>query len=534
MKLKSSSYHLDIRTDRNKPYGLLRNSYREDGKVKKQTICQFVGLSMQQLKLMRASLQGNAVMKDEFEVISSREYGASFACMSILKELGLHSVIHSRPSLDWVKSAIAMIIGRIVFAGSKLALSNCGGYSALWEVCGITDDIDVDTHCYDAMDKLFARQGHIQQELAKKHLCNGTIVLYDITSCYMEGEYANSKLVDFGYNRDRKRGKEQIVISLLCNKDGCPVSVEVLHGGTKDETTVLDKINEIGEKYGIEKVIFVGDRGMITQAKYKEINHDLIKVVSALSHGKIKELCEKGTIQMSLFDENKTVEVIDGDIRYMLCFNPVMAIKEADSRKALIEKTKEELDKIVSSKRKTKNPKGVRAGKVVNKYKMAKFIIFEGDDDNLTYRLDEEKIALESKLDGCYIVFTDVSADDLTAIETVKTYKSLIHVEQAFRSIKTTALEVRPIYHKTDERIKCHVFICMLAYYIMWHMRQRLKPLCDVDGVGKDRKFSFDYIIETLKAIRSESVKFMDAHTTIISTPTSEQSNILNLLAVAV
>jgi transposase len=349
----------------------------------------------------------------------------------------------------------------------------------------------------------------------------------------MEGEYAKSELVEFGYNRDRKRGAEQIVISLLCNKDGCPVAVEVLRGGTKDETTVLDKIAERGKKYGLENVIFVGDRGMITQAKYRDINHDLVKVISALNHSKIKELCEKGTIQMSLFDKNSIVEVIDGNIRYMLCLNPDMAEKEFKTRQILIKKTTEELDKIIAGTRKTKNSKSIRAGKAVNKYKMAKFIIFDGKDDTLTYKLDELKIEQESKFDGCYVVFTDVSQEDMAAVDTVKTYKSLINVEQAFRSLKTTTLEVRPVYHKTDDRIKCHVFICMLAYYIVWHMRQRLKPLADIDGIAGDRLYSYDFIIESLKSIRIDDVQFMDVKSKTITIPNEKQAHILNLLGVA-
>ncbi len=534
MTAKSKSYHLDIQKHGKNPYGLLRNSYREDGKVKKETLCRFTGLSLSRLRMMQAAIQGKTVMKDDYKVISSREYGASFACMSILKELGLHKAIHSRTSLEWVKSVIAMIIGRIVFAGSKLSLSKCGAYSSLWEICGMRENIDVNIHCYDSMDKLLARQSAIQRHLADKHLRNGTIVLYDITSCYMEGEYAGSELVEFGYNRDRKRGAEQIVISLLCGKDGCPIATEVLRGSTKDETTVLEKISEIGEKYGIDKVIFVGDRGMITQAKYREVDHSLVKVISALNHSKIKELSGKGIIQLSLFDQNNIVEVLDGNMRYMLCLNPVMAEKEAATRQILIKKTTDELDKIMLSSRKSKNSKAIRAGRVIDKYKMAKFITFDGSDDDLSYSLNEAKIADEAMLDGCYVVFTDVSPDDLTATDTVKTYKSLIHVERAFRSLKTTALEVRPVFHKTDERIKSHVFICMLAYYVMWHMRRKLVPLFEKDGAGENRKYTFDYIIESLKAIRSETVCFMDSETRIITAPNEEQLQILNLLKVVV
>jgi transposase len=480
------------------------------------------------------AFQNKAVSKDEFIVHSSREYGASFVCYSILKELGLHKAIHSRPGQEWVQSACAMIIGRLVYAGSKLYLSKSTTYSALWEICGINNEIDVNYNCYEVMDKLLSRQKSIQKTLATKHFYDGVLVLYDITSCYMEGEYKNSELVDFGYNRDKKRGHEQIVISLLCNKDGCPVAVEVLKGNTKDETTVLDKINEIQQVYKIENVIFVGDRGMITQSKYKQIDHKTIKIISALNHETIRQLNEKGTIQMTLFDQNKIVEVVDGDIRYMLCKNPLMEKREAKTRKELIKKTTDELNKIITSKRKSKNSKAIRAGKIINKYNMAKYIVFEGSDEKLTYRLDNEKMEQDALLDGCYIVFTDVPSENLSAIETVKSYKDLIKVEQAFRNLKTVSLEIRPIYHKTDKRIICHVFICMLAYYIMWHMRQRLIPLRDIDGVGSERKYSFDYIIENLKSIRVENVSFMDSYTAIVSSPSEEQSYILNLLGVVV
>jgi transposase len=534
MKRKSNSFHLDIQMHRKNPYGLLRNSYREDGKVKKETICRFTGLSLEQLRMMQAAIRGKTVMREDFSIIQSREYGASFACLALMKILGLDTDIFSRPSEAWVRSCLAMIVGRLVYAGSKLSLSHCGSYSALWEICGINDDIDVNTYCYEAMDKLFTRQDAIQRKLSRKYLSDGALVLYDITSCYLEGEYADSELVDFGYNRDRKRGHEQIVISLLCTKDGCPVAVEVLRGNTKDETTVLDKIEEIKVKYGLEKVIFVGDRGLVTQAKYEEIDHELVKVISALNHGAIQTLLEKGTIHLGLFAEKSIVEVIDGNIRYCLCKNSDMAVKEAATRQALLKKTMEALDEVIASTRKTKNSKEVRAGKVVNKYKMGKFILFEGEGAGLTYRLDGSKIEREARLDGCYIIFTDVTPTDMTTVEIVENYKRLMLVEQAFRNMKTVRLEIRPIYHKTDDRIKCHVFICMLAYYVMWHMNQRLKPLFDVGGVGRKRKYTFDYVIECLKSIRQETIEVCSVTSSVITTPTEEQNRILKLLGVAI
>jgi transposase len=531
-KPKSTKYHLEIQTHRKNPYGLLRNSYREGGKVRKETICRFTGLSLDQLRMMQAAIQGNTIMKEDFKITESREYGASYACAALMSELGLDKAIYSRTSEEWVRSSMAMAAGRLVYAGSKLSLSHCSSYSALWEACGVQGGIDVDKHCYDVMDRLLERQGAIQKKLVEKHLENGALILYDITSSYMEGEYQDSNLVEFGYNRDRKRGHEQIVISLLCSKGGCPVAVEVFEGSTKDETTVIDKVAEIRGKYGIEKIIFVGDRGMVTQANYDKINHDTVKVISALTHSAIKGLCENETIQLSMFDEKNIVEAIDGNMRYCLCKNPDMAAKESKTRAELLKKTGMELDKIVASKRKTKYSKEVRAGKVVNKFKMGKYISFEGSGESLAYKLDEDKIKSDAALDGCYIIYTDVSPEDMTAAETVEGYKSLMKVEQAFRNMKTVRLEVRPVFHKKDERIKCHVFICMLAYYIMWHMKQRLRPLFAGDGIGADRKYTFDSVMERLKSIRKETVEVNGVKTHLITTPTEEQNYILRLLGI--
>jgi transposase len=534
MATKSYKYHLEIQTHRKNPYGLLRSSYREGKQTLHENICRITGLSLEQLRAMQAAIQGKTIMKEDFIITDSREYGASFVGLAIIKQLGLHTDIFSRSSEKWVKAVLVMIIGRLIYAGSKLSLSHCGSYSALWEICGIDEKINVNDHCYEPMDRLLERQDAIQKKLAAKHLSNGTLVLYDITSCYMEGEYADSDLVTFGYNRDQKRGHEQIVVSLLCTKEGCPVAVEVFKGNTKDETTVINKIEEIQKKYGLEKIVFVGDRGMVTQAKYKQINHDLVKVISALTHNKIKELSNNKIIQLSMFDEKNIVEVIDGDSRYCLCKNPDMAMKETVTRNRMLQKTTEELDKIIACKRKTKYSKEVRIGRVMDKYKMSKFILIEGKDEDVSYKLDHAKIEQEAQLDGCYIIFTDVPQTDMTAVEAVTNYKNLLHVEQAFRNMKTVRLEIRPVYHKTDDRIRCHVFICMLAYYVMWNMNQRLKPLFATDGVGPDRKYTFDYVIETLKRISIQNVEVCGNKSSVISTPTGEQAKIMEHLKVKI
>jgi transposase len=221
----------------------------------------------------------------------------------------------------------------------------------------------------------------------------------------MEGEYEDSDLVRFGYSRDGKRSHEQIVISLLCSKEGCPIAVEVFPGNTKDETTFLDKVNELREKYRMDKVIIAGDRGMIKKVGYEKLDHDIVKVISALTHGAIKSLCEKGVMQISMFDEKNIVEVIDGDMRYCLCKNPDMALKEAETREALLKKTTEELDKIIASTKKSKYSKEMRVGRVIGRYKMGKFFTFEGDGDEVKYALDENKIEQESLLDGCCDIY---------------------------------------------------------------------------------------------------------------------------------
>jgi len=533
MAKNSAKYHLEIQTHRKNPYGLLRSSYRKEGKTCHDTISRITGMSIEQLRAMQAAIQGKMIAKEEFKIIESREYGASFATIALIKKMGLHTDIYSRPTEEWVRSSMAMIAGRLVYAGSKLSLSHCGAHSALWEICGI-EEVNVNKHCYEAMDELIARQEAIQKKLAMKHLGEGTLILYDITSSYMEGEYRESELVEYGYNRDQKRGHEQIVISLLCTREGCPVAVEVFNGSTKDETTVLNKIEEIREKYGIGKVVFVGDRGMMTQGKYEQMSHETVKVISALTHNAIKQLCEREIIQPNLFDEKNIVEVIDGKIRYCLCKNPEMAKKEAETRRILLAKTQAELDKIIAGTKKTRYSKEIRAGKVVNKFRMGKFIIFEGEGENLTYSLNKAKIEQEALFDGCYIIYTDVPSEDMTASEVVQNYKKLMQVEQAFRNMKTVRLEIRPVYHKKDVRIKCHVFICMLAYYVMWHMKQKLSPLFYADGPGVDRKFTFDYIIESLKSIRKETVEICDQKSFVITTPSVEQNLILNLLEIAV
>jgi transposase len=418
-----------------------------------------------------------------------------------------------------------------------LALSHQPPNSALWELCGVAGEVDVEDHCYGPMDRLLERQKAIQQALAKKHLRNGHVVLYDITSSYFEGAYEQSDIVLFGYNRDGKRGHEQVVLGLLCDERGCPVGIELFAGNTQDAQTVVDKIQELRQDYGLGEVIFVGDRGMITQANAEQLaNVPGLHTLSALTHRQIFDLLERKVIQLELFDEKKIIEVADPDQpgkRYCLCRNPESQARESATRERLLELTRQGLDKLAQQPRKYPPEKlGSQVGRLLEKYKMGKFIQWEVKAGRLEYHLKEAAIAQEQLCDGCYIITTTVAPSQLKTAEVVATYKSLTFVEQAFRTLKTVALEIRPVYHKKDDRIRSHVFICLLAYYLYWHMKQRLQPLFDQDGQGKHRQWTMEQVIAQLKGIRKQQVSVGGAQFEQITLPTAQQQQILDLLGV--
>lgn len=534
---KKISYYLEIQTHRKSPRGVIRSSYRENGKVKHLNFGSITGLSLQQLQLIRAAFRGEVVpkgSKEDFKILASKEYGASFCFLELAKELGLDRALYSRKE-PWVQDALAMIVGRIVYAGSKLALSNQAKNTALWELCGVEGKVDVEKHCDQAMDRLLSRQKSIQRTLASRHLESGHLVLYDITSSYFEGDYENSDLVRFGYNRDGKRGHEQIVIGLLCSKKGCPIGVEVFPGNTKDASTVPEKIAELQRDYGLKEVIFVGDRGMITRSVAEKIKGvEGLHTISALTHPEIFDLVERKVITAELFDEKEIVEIIDPQStarRYCLCRNPSSAERETATRLRLLQCTREGLEKIASVKKRAKKEKiGSRVGRILQKYKMGKFVHWEVREGRLHWNFEEEKIAAEALFDGCYIIHSEVSKERMPAVEIVSSYKKLELVEQAFRNLKTVQLEVRPVYHKTDDRIRSHVFLCTLAYYLQWHAHQRLQSFFTSDGTHKNRQWTMRNIIERLAAIRRDRVEMAGAEFYKITTPEADQEEILHAL----
>jgi hypothetical protein len=548
MQTAHGNLHLEIQTTRKSPVGILRTSFRENGKMMHTQHGRITGCSLQQLKLLQLAFRERVVPVDDpqaFQILNSREFGASYAILTIAKQLGLQRILYSR-SEPWVSSALAMIVGRLVYAGSKLALCNQHPNTCLWELCGIDEAPAVDVHCYAAMDRLLQRQAAIQTSLARRHLSSGHLVLYDITSVYFEGEYNDSELVTFGYNRDRKKGREQIVVGLICNAQGCPVGVEVYAGNTKDETTVVDKVHEIKARYGIEKIIFVGDRGMVTRSNIAALKDEQdLQTIGALTHGEMMTLLKDKVITLDLFDERNLHEVsdpADPTRRYCLCRNPQTAQRESQRRQRLLDLTTTALADITAYKRATTAEKlGARVGKILAKYKMGKFIQWSIAADpqqaksrqhRLAWSIDAEKVEQEKRFDGCYIITSDVDKDQMKTLEVVRAYKSLTFVERAFRNLKTVQLEIRPVYHKHDERIRSHVFLCMLAYYLQWHMEQRLAPLFSSDGKGQDRRWTLRGVIECLAQITRNRVAVNGAEFDQNSTPTPEQEQILELLQV--
>lgn len=558
-----ANLHLEIQSRGNKHYGLIRSSFRLDGQVLHTNHGRISGLSLEKLKLLQAAFRGDVVpidSPDAFQTLSSREYGASHALVQLARELELPRMLYSRNEA-WVGPALAMIVGRIVYAGSKLSLSHQGQNTVLWELCGVEGKVDVDKHCYEVMDRLLERQPAIQRALAKKHLKNGHLVLYDITSSYFEGEYEASDVVAFGYNRDGKRGHEQMVIGLVCNEHGCPVAVEVFPGNTQDASTVPTKIAQIQNEYGVSELIFVGDRGMITQANSRKLKGvEGLQTISALTHRQIVELLQRKVITPELFDDTAIAEVLDPEDlkkRYCLCRNPETAKRETHTRQNLLDLTREALEAIAQGRsiknkqqgvqadpdkkthtktpKKTKGPSaetiGARVGRVLQRFKMGKFVEWSAPEGKLKWQFDKDKIQAEVRFDGCYVVVADVPPEKMAKAQVVASYKKLSLVESAFRNLKTVQLEVRPVYHKKDDRIRSHVFLCMLAYYLQWHAQQRLKPIFEKDRKGKDRQWTFASVIERLSSIRSERAKSSGVEFNLITQSADDQKAILECLA---
>jgi len=522
---------------------LIRESYREGGKVKSRTLCNLTKLPakyIEQIKRIINENEGGFDLSD-LELGPSYEYGGTFALKKLASQIGLDKAISSTRT-QWRDDVLAMIIGRVLYQGSKLSLVNMFKDTALWEMAGHEFGVrpDVKKHCYAPMDELLTRKNRIEVKLAKKHLTDGCIVLYDITNTWFEGEYKHSELAAYGKPKGGKYGYKQVAIGLLTDNNGCPVGVEIFKGNTSDQTTVLDQIKRISKKYGVRNAIFAGDRGMLTQKRIDEIRETDFKIITALTHSELRGLVDRESLQLDLFDQMNITEVADSEdleMRYMLCKNDNEMIKERNTRLALIAKVSERLTTKANVKSK-RDPQKVAAsvGRIFAKYTIEKFFSWNVDErGGLTWALKNDVIEKEAELDGCYVIKTTAASETLDKEATVDCYRNLQKVEQAFKNMKTVMLELRPIYHKSDERIESHIFIVMLAYYLQWHAMQRLKPLFENDGKGQDKRWTFEAIIERLKSIRKTQCLINGvAVKTEITKSDEEQAQILNLLGVKI
>ena len=496
---------------------LLRRTFREDGKVKHETIGNLSDLPDDLIEVIRRRLAGDPLPADErgFRIVRSLPHGHVAAVLGTLKKIGLEGVISSKPCRE-AELVVAMVALRIISPGSKLAnLTSLQPETAKHSLGTELQLDDVETaEMYEAMDWLLKRQTRIENKLAKRHLADGMLVLYDVSSSYYTGR--QSELIKMGYSRDGKPGEPQIVYGLLCASNGCPVAIEVFSGNTADPTTFTAQVSKIRKRFGIQRVVLVGDRGMITSQRIDEDlrEADGLDWITALRNDSIKKLVDRQVIQPSLFDERDLAEVTSPDYpgeRLVVCRNPLLAEERTRKRKELLaaaEKKLEAVAKAVSRKQRPLRGKeqiGLRIGRELKTTKMQKHFELIIEDDSFVYRRLDKKIAEEAALDGLYVVRTSVPAETLSAERTVASYKNLSQVEWAFRSMKTVDLKVRPIYHWKSDRIRAHVFLCMLAYYVEWHMRGMLAQLLFDDHEREQAEETRKSIVS--KAPRSTAAK---------------------------
>ena len=482
--------YIEAVPNRNSPPAiLLRESYRHEGKVRKRTLCNLSDWSPAHIEGLRGVLKGGTVIPaehDAFIVTRSLPHGHVAAALGMARKIGLDRLLG--PDGDRCRDLVlAMLASRILDPVSKLAtartLSPATASSSLGEALGL-GEVD-DAELYAALDWLLERQAAIEAALARRRLQNGALVLYDVSSSYMEG--CCCPLARRGYSRDGKTGTLQIVYGLLCAPDGCPVAIEVFEGNTGDPTTLAPQIDKLKQRFGLSHVVLVGDRGMITEARItEEVKTAGLDWITALRAPAIKDLLNSGILQLTLFDQRDMASITSPDFpgeRLVVCRNPDLAAERGRKREELLTATETDLATIKARVARKRNPLrgtaeiALAVGEVFNTHKMKKHFDLTITDDAFSFTRKTAEIAAETATDGLYVVRTSLSEVTLGDIDTVRSYKSLSLVERAFRCIKTVDLNVRPIYHWLEGRVRAHVFLCMLAYYLEWHMRQCLAPM---------------------------------------------------------
>lgn len=488
--------HIDAVPNRgSRPTYLLRESVREGRRVRKHTVANLSSLSDAQILTLRAVLRGESLhpVDTRFEVIDSKRQGDVEAVRIAMRRVGFDALIASRPSRERDR-VCAMVAARILAPHTKLATTRWWHTTTLADAFGV-QDADEDA-LYAAMDWLLTRQPRIEKKLAARHLQAGGLVLYDLSSSYFEG--TTCPLAKIGYSRDGKPNTLQVTYGLVTNVTGCPVAVAVFDGNTADAATFLPHVRRLRTAFGIETLVVVGDRGMISQKAIAVLQEaEGVGWITALKTPQIRALVDGGCLQLGLFDDRNLIEFTHPEFpgeRLVACRNPPLGELRAQKRRALLEATRGELEKVAAmvarGRLRGREAIGVRVGRVVNKYHVAKHFDLEIDDTRFGFQIREAQVAQEAVLDGIYIVRTSLPTPQMEAADVVRSYKSLSTVERAFRSLKTVDLKVRPIHHRLADRVRSHIFLCMLAYYVEWHMRDAWRPLlfADEDQAAKTRR----------------------------------------------
>jgi hypothetical protein len=504
------------------PAVLLRESYREDGKVRKRTLANLSCLSTEVIEGLKTLLRGGLAVPSPAEIFSverSLPHGHVAAVLGSARGCGAAGWFGSAPK-ELQPLLLAMLVARVIAPASKLAthrlLHDDTANSSLGRVLGVgqcsADEL------YRALDWLHEAQPVIERRLARQHLVSSTLVLYDLTSTWLTGRCC--ELAARGHSRDGKRDDPQIVFGLICTALGCPIAVEVFPGNTGDPATVAAQVSKLRERFGISSIIWAGDRGMLTSARIEQVLEPQgMDWVSSLRAPQIAQLAaEHGPFQPTLFDERNLLELTSEHFpgeRLVVCRNPLLAEERARKRAELLAATEADLAKIAAATQRQRNPLrgeqaiALRVGRVIERFHMSKHIELSIADTAFTWQRRHDVIAQEAALDGLYVIRTSVSAQQLDAAAAVAAYKRLSNVERAFRSMKTVDMHVRPVFHYNAQRVRAHVFLCMLAYYVEWHMRERLKPMLFDDEYLDEASAS--RASPVVKAVRSEHAKAKDA-----------------------
>ncbi|MCK4306365.1 MAG: IS1634 family transposase [Candidatus Eisenbacteria sp.] len=478
------------------PAILLREGWREGKRTCKRTLANLSHWPPEQIESLRRLLRGERLVsiKDVFAIEESLPHGHVEAVLGMVGRLGLERLLSSRRCRER-DLVVGMLVEQLIHPCSKLATTRMWHTTTLAQELSI-GDADEDA-LYDALDWLLERQRRIESKLARRHLSDGCLVLYDVPSSYYEGH--TCPLVCYGHNRDKKKGKPIIVYGVMTDAVGRPVAVEVYPGNTGDPSTVPDQVEKLRKRFGLRRVVLVGDRGMLTQTQIKHLKtYPGVGWISALRSPAIRKLVESGVLQMSLFDRQNLAETFSPEYpgeRLVACMNPLLKEQRRRKRRELLGMTEPLLEKIVRQvARRTKKPLGkdeigLKVGKVINAFKVGKHFKLRIEDGQFTWERNEASIQREEALDGIYVIRTSEPREGLSAEDAVRQYKSLSQVERLFRTLKGIDIRVRPIRHRTAAHVRAHIFLCVLAYYVEWHMRQALAPLLfDDEELGADRK----------------------------------------------